>query len=367
MIDAGAPLGGPSDGVMQLDAGDRPAWSCTVPDAVAAIRRGEVVVVVGSARYEDEPNLLMAAEAVSVETMAFYVRHTSGVVCAAIEPEACDRLDLPLMMQGDRGGVRRRRAQTVSVDAAAEVTTGISAADRAITVRVLSRPDSMAGELRRPGHVLPLRTERGGVLAHRDHPEAAVDLARLAGCSPAGMLATVLGRDGEVARIPYLRDFCSQQRLKMLYLDQLVRWRLRNEPWLTPASPAALATDFGTFARHCFWSRFDNSHHIALTMGDVVSAKTFPIYVHQECPDGEIFGSKSCDCRSRLRAAMCEVAAVRCGVIVYLRATKPMKRGVGCVDGSGQVVHRHWLAEKALSELGVRHRGSLEGRFMRCA
>jgi 3,4-dihydroxy 2-butanone 4-phosphate synthase/GTP cyclohydrolase II len=292
--------------------------------AIAAISRGEMVVVVDDPGRENEGDLIMAAEKVTSEAVAFMIRHTSGVICAALPGERLRALQLPLMVTDNAEA--QRTAFTVTVDLRHGTTTGISAIDRAATLRALGDPASQAGDFVRPGHVFPLRARDGGVLARRGHTEAAVDLARLAGLSPCGVLCEVMNDDGTMARPTELVAFAERHGLPIIGIDDLVAYRRRVEPLVRAVAEARLPTPHGVFTAHVYGAR-DGTEHVALVMGDVRGRPDVLVRVHSECLTGDIFGSLRCDCGGQLDAALALVAQEGRGVVVYLRGQEG--RGVG--------------------------------------
>jgi 3,4-dihydroxy 2-butanone 4-phosphate synthase / GTP cyclohydrolase II len=296
-----------------------------IEPAVAAIARGELVVVVDDADRENEGDLIMAADKITAEAMGFMVRHTSGVICMPLVGERCDELQLPLMVSNNTE--QHRTAFTVSVDARIGTTTGISAADRATTVRTLIAPTTRPDDLARPGHIFPLRYREGGVLKRAGHTEAAVDLARLAGLNPAGVLAEVVNDDGTMARFAELEVFAEAHGLLMISIADLVRHRRRREKLVRRVSEARIPTKHGDFTAYVFSSLLDDVEHIAFVRGEVAGKKDVLVRVHSECLTGDVFGSLRCDCGVQLDTALAQVAAAGEGVVVYLRGHEG--RGIG--------------------------------------
>lgn len=301
-----------------------------VERAVAEIAAGRPVVVVDDVERENEGDLVMAADAVTAEWMAFFVRHTSGVVCVPMTGDALDRLRVPLMTPHNEE--RMRTAYTVTVDARVGVTTGISAADRTRTVRVLADPASTPEDLAQPGHVLPLRARDGGVLVRRGHTEAAVDLARLAGRQPAGVIAELVEDDGGMRRAPSCRRFADEHGLAMVSIEDLVAHRRRHDRLVDRAATTRLPTRHGEFTAVGYADRVDGSEHLALVAGDLaegrlVDGRDVLVRVHSECLTGDVLGSQRCDCGPQLDAALAEVARTGRGVVVYLRGHEG--RGIG--------------------------------------
>ena len=299
--------------------------STRVEAAIAAIANGEFVVVIDHEDRENEGDLIMAAELVTPETLAFMVRHTSGLVCVGMTGERLDELDLPLMVQ--RGTEAQGTAFTVSVDLRAGTTTGISAADRAATVRALVDPASGPGDFARPGHVFPLRARSGGVLRRPGHTEAAVDLATLAGLSPAGVLCELVRPDGEMARGDDLARFAADHGLALITVDELIAYRRRREQLVLRRSSASMPTAHGPFTVHAYESMVDGVEHLALVRGDVCSGDPVLVRVHSECLTGDVLGSTRCDCGAQLQLALANIAEAGRGVVVYLRGHEG--RGIG--------------------------------------
>jgi 3,4-dihydroxy 2-butanone 4-phosphate synthase / GTP cyclohydrolase II len=296
-----------------------------IEDAIKAIGDGELVIVVDDAARENEGDLIMAAEKVTPEAMAFMIRHTSGVVCMPLEGTRLDELQLPMMVSDNTTAYRT--AFTVSVDAKRGTTTGISAGDRAATVRSLIDHGCTPDDLARPGHIFPLRYRDGGVLKRAGHTEAAVDLARLAGLYPAGVLAEVVNDDGTMARLPELERFASEHGLQIISIADLIRYRRHREKLVRRISEARIPTKFGEFTAYVFESLLDGTEHMAFVRGEVAGKENVLVRVHSECLTGDVFGSIRCDCGVQLELALERVAEEDEGVIVYLRGHEG--RGIG--------------------------------------
>ncbi len=297
----------------------------TIENAIDAIAGGEAVVVVDDANRENEGDLIIAAEKTTPETMGFMVRHTSGVICMPLEGTRLDELQLPMMVAENTTAYRT--AFTVSVDAKLGTTTGISAADRATTVQALIDPETRPDDLARPGHIFPLRYREGGVLKRAGHTEAAVDLARLAGLSPAGVLAEVVNDDGTMARLPELERFAADHGLAMISIADLIRYRRHREKLVRRISEARIPTKYGEFTAYVFESLLDGTEHMAFVRGEVAGKSNVLVRVHSECLTGDVFGSIRCDCGLQLDLALERVAEENEGVIVYLRGHEG--RGIG--------------------------------------
>jgi 3,4-dihydroxy 2-butanone 4-phosphate synthase/GTP cyclohydrolase II len=297
----------------------------TIEDAITAIADGELVIVVDDANRENEGDLIIAAEKVTPEAMAFMIRHTSGVVCMPLEGARLDELQLPMMVAENTTAYRT--AFTVSVDAKRGTTTGISAGDRATTVHTLIDRASTPADLARPGHIFPLRYRDGGVLKRAGHTEAAVDLARLAGLYPAGVLAEVVNDDGTMARLPELERFAAEHGLRLISIADLIRYRRHREKLVRRISEARIPTKYGEFTAYVFESLLDGTEHMAFVRGEVAGKPNVLVRVHSECLTGDVFGSIRCDCGVQLDLALEHVALEDQGVIVYLRGHEG--RGIG--------------------------------------
>ena len=291
---------------------------------IADLRRGRTVIVVDDEDRENEGDLIFAAEFATPKNVSFMVRHTSGVLCVSMPGAELDRLELPLMTQQNQE--RMRTAYTISVDASRGVTTGISAADRARTIRLLADAKTQPDDLVRPGHVFPLRYREGGVLRRAGHTEATLDLVRLAGLRPAGVLAEVVNDDGSMARLPHLVKFAKKHRLKLCTIAALIEYRRTREKLVEPVEVIKMPTDYGDFQLHLYRSRLDGEHHLALVRGEVAGKKNVLVRVHSECLTGDVFGSRRCDCGPQLHSAMRQIAQAGSGVILYMRQEG---RGIG--------------------------------------
>jgi len=346
----------------------------TVEEAIADIAAGKAVVVVDDEDRENEGDLIFAASRSTPELMAFTIRHSSGVICVPMPGDMLDRLEIPLMTPHNKD--KMRTAYTISVDARDGVTTGISAADRSRTARTLADSATEPWEITRPGHVFPLRYREGGVLARRGHTEAAVDLARMAGLTPAGVLVEVVNDDGTMKRGQQLRDFADEHGLKLISIEQMVHHRRRNESHVERVAVTRLPTRFGDFTAVGYRIATDDSEHVALVYGDLAAlegGEDVLCRVHSECLTGDVFGSSRCDCGPQLDEAMERIVANGSGVVVYLRGHEG--RGIGLLaklqayelqDGGRDTVDanldlglpadaRHYgAATQILKDLGVR-------------
>jgi 3,4-dihydroxy 2-butanone 4-phosphate synthase / GTP cyclohydrolase II len=294
--------------------------------AVAAIAAGRPVIVVDDEDRENEGDLIFAAQMATPELVAFMVRYTSGYICVALTGEICDRLDLPPMYPAQD---RLRTAYTVTVDAKVGVTTGISASDRARTIALLADPVATAADFIRPGHVVPLRAKEGGVLRRPGHTEAAVDLARMAGLSPAGALCEMVSQkdDGDMARLGELEVFAAEHDLPLISIAGLIAYRRRFEKQVTRVAEARIPTAHGEFRAVGYDSLIDGIEHVALVRGDLGEGEEVLVRVHSECLTGDVFGSLRCDCGPQLDAALAAVAEEGRGVVLYVRGHEG--RGIG--------------------------------------
>jgi 3,4-dihydroxy 2-butanone 4-phosphate synthase/GTP cyclohydrolase II len=298
-----------------------------VEEAIERIAEGDMVVVVDDSARENEGDLVLAAERATPEKVAFMVRHTSGVVCVALPEARCEALGLPLMVPAGRDA--HGTAFTVTVDARRGTSTGISAMDRATTIRALARKSSRPEDFLRPGHIFPLRARDGGVLARRGHTEAASDLARLAGLAPVGALSELTHDDGTMMRLAALEAFGHTHGLPVIHIEDLVSYRRRTEPIVEPVAQARLPTQYGPFVAHVLRD-LDGREHVALVRGEVRGASDVLVRVHSECVTGDLFGSQRCDCGAQLHAALDRVAQAGRGVVVYLRGHEG--RGIGLIN-----------------------------------
>lgn len=297
----------------------------SIEDAIADIAAGKMIVVVDDEDRENEGDLIFAASKTTPELVGFMVRHSSGVICVPMEGPDLDRLGLPPMthINEDRKGT----AYSVSVDARDGIETGISAKDRSHTIKVISDSATEPWEITRPGHVFPLRAMAGGVLRRPGHTEAAVDLARLAGLKPAGVICEVVHDDGSMMRAPDLRKFADEHGLKMISIADLIKYRRKNESLIKRVASAKLPTEFGEFDIVGYESILDGTDHIALVMGEIGDGQDVLVRVHSECLTGDALGSLRCDCGPQLRAAMRKVSQEGRGVVLYVRGHEG--RGIG--------------------------------------
>jgi 3,4-dihydroxy 2-butanone 4-phosphate synthase/GTP cyclohydrolase II len=305
---------------------DKSAFA-SVEEAIAEIRAGRMVVVVDSPDRENEGDLTIAADHVSPEAINFMAKHARGLICLALEESRCDELGLYPMTNHNEAPLRT--AFTVSVEARSGVSTGISAADRARTIKVAIDPEAKPGDLVQPGHVFPLRARGYGVLERMGQTEAAVDLARLAGLTPAGVICEIMNDDGTMARVPDLTTYCAQHGLKMITVSDLVAYRRRTERLVERIAIADMPTKYGPFSAHGYRSVIDGQQHVALVCGEVDGAKDVLVRVHSECLTGDVFGSFRCDCGEQLERAMSQIAQEGTGVLLYLAQEG---RGIGLLN-----------------------------------
>ncbi|MED6161287.1 Bifunctional riboflavin biosynthesis protein RIBA 1, chloroplastic [Stylosanthes scabra] len=299
----------------------------SIPDAIQDIRNGKMVVVVDDEDRENEGDLIMAAELVTPEAMAFIVKHGTGIVCISMKEEDLERLELPLMVNSRDNDEKLRTAFTVTVDAKYGTTTGVSARDRATTVLALASRDSKPSDFNRPGHIFPLKYREGGVLKRAGHTEASVDLAMLAGLNPVAVLCEIVDEDGSMARLPKLRQFVERTNLKIISIADLIRYRRKRDKLVERSGAALIPTMWGPFNACCYRSLIDGVEHIAMVKGDIGDGQDVLVRVHSECLTGDIFGSARCDCGSQLAIAMQQIEAAGRGVLVYLRGHEG--RGIG--------------------------------------
>src|SRR5689334_15187738 len=298
-----------------------------IEDAIAHLAGGGMLIVVDDEDRENEGDLTMSASKVTPDAINFMARHGRGLICLAMMPERLDQLEIPLEVTDNSS--RRDTAMCVSIDARDGTSTGISAADRAATVRVAISPDSRPRDLTRPGHVFPLRARRGGVLVRSGHTEAAVDLARIAGLEPAGVICEIMNEDGTMARVPELTRFAKKHGLPMITIADLIQYRMRNERLVRRAAVADLPTEHGAFRIYAFESQLDEQTHVALVRGDIGDGKDVLVRVHSKCLTGDVFHSARCDCGPQLDAALSRIAAEGRGVLLYLNQEG---RGIGLVN-----------------------------------
>ena len=296
----------------------------SVESVLKDIARGKMVVVVDDADRENEGDLIMAGEKATAKAVNFMAKFGRGLICVPTVPERLQQLGIERMVLNNRES--HRTDFQISVDAAKDITTGISAADRAKTIKTLANPTSVPEDLVQPGHIFPLRAKIGGVLQRAGHTEAAVDLAQLAGCRPIGVICEIMSEDGSMARLPELRRFATKHKLKLCSIAQLIEFRRKREKLVALEEVIKMPTDFGEFELHLYRSNVDGEHHLALVKGKMNKQRRTLVRVHSECLTGDVFGSRRCDCGPQLQQAMKQVSEAGHGVILYMRQEG---RGIG--------------------------------------
>jgi 3,4-dihydroxy 2-butanone 4-phosphate synthase/GTP cyclohydrolase II len=309
----------------------------SIESVVQDLRKGRMVIIVDDADRENEGDLIMAAEHVTPKAINFMARFGRGLICVPTTEERLKRLGIERMVSQNRESFKTDFQ--VSVDAARGVSTGISAADRAATIKVMTDPTAVPDDLVQPGHIFPLRARSGGVLQRAGHTEAAVDLVKLAGCRPIGVICEVLKDDGSMARLPDLVKFAKKHRLKLGTIEALIKHRRSREKLVEKIEVIQMPTDYGDFQLHLYKATTDGQHHLALVKGDVAKKKNVLVRVHSECLTGDVFGSRRCDCGPQLHEAMRLVAQEGSGVILYMRQEG---RGIGL----GPKIQAYKLQEK---------------------
>jgi 3,4-dihydroxy 2-butanone 4-phosphate synthase / GTP cyclohydrolase II len=302
---------------------------CTVEEAIDEIRAGRFVIVSDDEGRENEGDLICAAELVTPSMINFMITEARGWVCLALTQDKARQLDLDMMVEQNTESQSTAFTITIDADTKFGVSTGISAYDRATTIRTAVNADCKPSDLRRPGHISPLVAKPGGVLQRAGHTEAAVDLARLAGCTPAGVICEIINADGTMSRVPELHEFAKKHNLKFINIAQLIAYRLQRERFVVREASAVLPSAYGQFTIHAYRNLLDDHEHIALVKGDVAGRKDVLIRVHSECLTGDVFASLRCDCGPQLEAAMAMLAQEEYGVLVYLRQEG---RGIGLLN-----------------------------------
>jgi len=324
----------------------------TIPEALDEFRAGKMLIVVDDEDRENEGDLTMAAQSVTPEAINFMATHGRGLICLALAPERCDALHLPLIspMNTSRFGT----AFCESIDATEGVSTGISAADRARTILTAIDPKSSPRDLARPGHIFPLRAREGGVLVRAGQTEAAVDLARMCGLEPGGVICEIMNPDGSMARVPQLLEFCARHGMKMISVEELIRYRLAHEQFLKRSAEGCLQTEFASFKTVSYTSTFNGEGHVALVLGDVAGRKNVLVRMHARCLYGDVFGSTACNCRTSIQTALERIAGEGCGVLVYLHQTGAgarMHYPAGQQEARPQ--HETGIGAQILADLGL--------------
>ncbi len=325
---------------MEGNTGEK--FFCTAEEAIEAIGRGDMVIVVDDESRENEGDLVMAAEMVNRESINFMASMARGLICVPVDAEVAGRLGLEPMVQDNTD--RHSTAFTVSVDAREGTTTGISAAERAVTARLIADPAATADKFRRPGHMFPLIARNGGVLKRAGHTEAAVDLARMAGKTPAGVICEIMNEDGSMARLPDLVDYASQHNLMIISIEDLIRYRNRKDRLVEKVAVVHLPTEYGDFMAHAYRFTLDEQKdrvHLALVKGDLARDEATLVRVHSECLTGDALGSLRCDCGPQLHSALRMIEEEGSGVLLYMRQEG---RGIGLLEK----MHAYELQEKGL-------------------
>jgi 3,4-dihydroxy 2-butanone 4-phosphate synthase/GTP cyclohydrolase II len=298
----------------------------TIEEALEDIKRGKMVIVVDDENRENEGDLIMAAELVTPEAINFMAKQAGGLICMPATKERLNELEIGMMV--DKNTDTNNTAFTVSIDAK-ECTTGISAHERAYTILRVLDPDSKPQDFNRPGHIFPLEAKKGGVLVRAGHTEAAVDLAKMAGLQPAGVICEIMNEDGSMARVPQLIEYAKKHDLKLITIEEMIRYRRSHEKMVERISDAEMPTKYGDFRAYGYQNKVNGEHHVAVVMGDIKPGDPVLVRIHSECLTGDVFGSLRCDCGEQLDTAMKAIARAGKGVLLYMRQEG---RGIGLLN-----------------------------------
>jgi 3,4-dihydroxy 2-butanone 4-phosphate synthase/GTP cyclohydrolase II len=342
----------------------------SVPEAIEEIRAGRILVVVDDEDRENEGDLTIAAEKVTPEIINFMATHGRGLICLTLTPERCDFLRLPLMSPTNTSNFGTAFCE--SIDARDGVSTGISAADRTRTILMAIDPSCRPGDLARPGHIFPLRARDGGVLVRAGQTEASVDLSRMAGLSPAGVICEIMNEDGTMARVPQLQEFCARHGFKMISVAEMIRYRMKHEKFVHRAAEGCMETEFGEFRTVAYATDLNPEYHLAVVRGDVAGKEGVLVRMHSRCLYGDVFGASSCECQRLVRNSLRMIAEEGQGVLVYLHESGPgfridrtslgeprmVTHGRDFMHykgeaGQRQLQHEHGIGAQILSDLGL--------------